>query len=144
MYGARAARVGLPITLSAWRLSGCAIRVGAIRDVDDSAPLSGTPLSGYAIKRASASRHELHLDRPSLDGLLTTHGAAFDDSALQLLTGMQLKKGSNSPVEARPVILYCKTRPADLGAVRAELGKNQWLGGAVNADRILVVLWCAP
>jgi hypothetical protein len=84
------------------------------------------------------------LDRPSLDGLLTVHGAAFDDSALQLLTGIQLKKGSNSPLEGRPVILYCKTRPADLGAVRAQLSKNQWLGGAANADRILVVLWCAP
>jgi hypothetical protein len=143
-FGTRAVRVGLPVTLSAWHLSGSAIRVGDMHGADEEAIYNGTPLSGYAIQRARASKHELHLDRPSLDGLFTAHGAAFDDSVLQLLTGTQLKKGSNSSMEGRPICMYCKGRPANVGAIRAQLNKNQWLSEAANADRILVVLWCAP
>jgi hypothetical protein len=143
-FGARAARVGLPITLNAWRLSGCAIRVGDINGAEDVASFAGTPLSGYAIRRVSGEKHELHLDRPSLDGLLTAHGGAFDDSVLPLLTGTQLKKGGKSSFDGRPVILYCKTRPANVGDVRAQLSNSSWLAGAGNVDRILVVLWCAP
>ena len=143
-FGARAARVGLPITLSAWRLSGCAVRVGDILGIADEANIVGTPLRGYAIQRASGERHELHLDRSSLDQLLTTHGDAFNDSVLSLLTGTQLKKGSKSSFDGRPVILYCKTRPENIGDVRTQLSNPSWLTGAGNADRILVVLWCAP
>ena len=142
-FGARAARVALPVTLSAWLLSGCAIRVGDIRGVDDAVPVGGVPLRGYAIERAAQSKHELHLDQPSLDALLTTHGAAFDDSVLQLLTGIQLKKGGNSSLDGRPVILYCKSHAATVGDVRKQLKSDQWISGAVNADRIMVVLWCA-
>jgi hypothetical protein len=144
MFGARAARVGLPITLNAWRLSGCAIRVGDISAVEDVAPVFGTPLSGYAIRRVSGEKHELHLDRPSLDELLSAHGGAFDDSVLPLLTGIQLRKGSKSSFDGRPVILYCKTRPVNVGEVRAQLSNGSWLAGAGNVDRILVVLWCTP
>jgi hypothetical protein len=143
-FGARAARVGLPIMLSAWRLSGCAVSVGDIRGLEETASVDGIPLSGYAIQRSSGERHELHLDRHSLDRLLTAHGDVFDDSVLPLFTGVQLKKGSKSPFDGRPVILYCKTRPLKIGDVFAQLNNPSWLAGAGNSDRILVVLWCAP
>jgi len=143
-FGARAARVGLPLTLSAWRILGCAIRVGDMTRMDDSLPIGGTPLSGHAIKRARESKHELHLDRRSLDELITAHEGAFDDSVLQLLMGIQLKKGGKTPLDGRPVIVYCSTCPFNVGDVRAQLNSNQWLSGANNIDRILVMLWCAP
>lgn len=143
-FGARAARVGLPVTLSAWHLSGCALRVGDISGADGAATYAGTALSGHAIQRARAKMHELHLGRASLDKLLTAHGTAFNDSVLELLTGVKMKKGDNSKLDARPVVLYSRTRPANVGDVRKQLDNDKWLGDAGNADRILVVLWCAP
>lgn len=147
-FAARTARVGLPVTLSAWRLSGRAIRVGDIASAEDVAIVTGTELSGYAIQRAKAKLHELHLDRASLDSLLTSHGAAFNNSVLELVTGAKMKKGDNSKLDAQPVICYSKTKLANIGDVRKQLGgkertKDQWLSDAGNADRILVVLWCA-
>lgn len=143
-FGARAARVGLPVTLSAWRVSGFAVRVGDIRCADDSTPLDGMPLNGYAIMRARAKTHELHLDRTSLDGLLTAHGATFDDSVLSLLAGVQMKKGGCTSLSGRPVILYCDVRASNIKSLREQLKNDQWVDSAANAERILVVLWCAP
>jgi hypothetical protein len=142
-FGARAARVGLPVKLSAWHLSGRALRVADIRAADDDAPLGDPELKGYAIERAQARTHELHLDRDSLDALLTAHGPQFDDSVLELLRGAQLKRGKKSSLEGRPVVLYCKGRPRNIGEIREQVG-DQWINGANNAERILVVLWCAP
>ncbi len=141
-FGARAARVGVPVKISAWRLSGLALRVS---DILAAAPITDSDLNGYAVMRARAKTHELHLDRTSLDSLIATHGAQFDDSILELLKGTQLKRGAKpSSWNGRPVILYLHTRPADMAELRAHISNEPWLTFAGNADRIVVVLWCTP
>ncbi len=143
-FGARAARVGLAVKISAWRLSGLAVRVGDIRDLAGDAVVGGIVLSGYAVQRADEDKHELHLDRPSLEQLLNAHGAVFGDTVLPLVMGAQIKPGGRSLSDTGPVVLYAKSSPANVGDVRTQLNKDAWLGNAANVDRILVLLWSAP
>jgi hypothetical protein len=140
-FGARAARVGLPVTLSTWRLSGRAVRAGDLTTANEGTALNGTSVSGYAIERAAGKGHELHLDPPSLEELIDAHGEDFDDSVLRLYAGIQVKKGKK--IEGKPLILYCENAPQNVGDLRRHLDHDAWLKKSTNADRIVVALWCA-
>ena len=142
-FGSRMARVGLPVTLAAWRLSGVAMRVVQLRAAPADAPLAGgLVLTGQAVQR-SGSKHELHLDRASLDALLALHGDALDAGILQLLMGLALKPGTLSDLASRPVVVYCATPPANGAEGRQALKNEGWLNGGANAERIVVLLWSA-
>lgn len=144
-YGARMARVGLPVTMAAWRLTGQAVRVGDLHNAAVGAPLTGLALNGHAIKRASESKlHELHLDRASLFALLNLHGDAFDAAVVPLLTGLQLKPGALTDLGGKPVIAYCMAPPMHADGARAAVKNDAWLRGAANADKIVILLWCSP
>lgn len=146
-YGARMARVGLPVTLAAWRLSGIAIRVGDLRDADPNAPLTGLVLQGHAVQRArdrgKDKPHELHLDLASLGELLTSHGAALDAGVAALLAGISLKQETKQDVGTKAVCRYCATPPENAGKARDALAYPRLFQDERNADKIVLFLWSA-
>ncbi|MGE4070211.1 MAG: hypothetical protein AB7E72_03480 [Lysobacterales bacterium] len=141
-FGARMARVGLPMTLAAWRLSGLALRVDELLASTNDAKLPGLALTGQAIRRAGASKHELHLDRASLNALLEKHGDAIDNGVLPLVMGLTLKPGNCGDLNSKPLVVYCAA-PANGNVARAAIKNESWLRGARNAERLVVLLWSA-
>lgn len=142
-FGARMARVGLPVTLSAWRLSGLAMRAADLLAAAEDTAMAGLALAGQAVQRVGTSKHELHLDRASLDELLAHHGAALDAGLLPLVMGLSLKPGTLGELSNKPVVVYCAAAPQNGVDGRAALKNDVWLRGAANADRIVVLLWSA-
>ncbi|MCR6701287.1 MAG: hypothetical protein NVV68_09115 [Dokdonella sp.] len=141
-YGARMARVGLPVTLSAWRLVGCAVRAGNLAAAVETDALEGLALDGHAIQRPKAKTHELHLDLASVDALLTTHGGVLDAAVVALLTGMAIKPGSKQDVGGRAVCVYRAAAPSSVADARS--GLEPLLQDTRNAEKILVLVWSAP
>lgn len=141
-YGARMARVGLPVTLSAWRLTGRAVRVGDLDDAAADAALEGLDLEGHAIKRPKAKLHELHLNLSSLDALLNRHGQALDAAMVNLLTGMAIKPGSKQDVGGKAICIYIAAPPATVGEARQ--GLDALLRDVRNVEKIAIFLWSAP
>lgn len=141
-YGARMARVGLPVTLSAWRLAGCAVRAGSLAAALETDALVGLALDGHAIQRPKVKTHELHLDLASVDALLTTHGGVLDTAVVALLTGMAIKPGSKQDVGGRAVCVYRAVAPSSVADARS--GLEPLLQDARNAEKILVLVWSAP
>lgn len=144
-YGARMARVGLPVKLAAWRLNGVAIRAGELRDANADSPLTGVVLNGHAVQRAkerSGGKHELHLDLPSLGNLLMAHGDVLDAGVAGLLTGISIKQGGKQEV-GKAFCRYSAERPASAGKAREELAHPQLLEER-NANKIVLFLWSAP
>ena len=140
-FGARMARVGLSVTLQAWRLAGCAIRVGDLRDATATDALAGMGLTGYAIQRPKAKSHELHLDRASVDALVTAY-TALGAAIVNLLTGLTIKPGSKLDVGGQVVCAYKTAPPATVEEARQELAAL--LAEPRNANKILILLWSAP
>lgn len=140
-YGARAARVGLPVTLSVWRLAGVAIRLADLRGADADAPVDGLPLVGHAIQRAKAKQHELHLDLSSVDDLLTAHGEALDANVVRLLTGLTIKPGGKAEIGGRVVCVYCTASPTAEEAHQAL--DARLLQDVRNNDKFIILLWSA-
>lgn len=140
-YGARAARVGLPVTLSVWRLTGVAIRLADLRGAAADAPVPGQPLVGHAIQRAKAKQHELHLDLSSVDDLLTAHGEALDANVVRLLTGLAIKPGAKVDIGGRVVCVYCTASPTAEEA-RQSLDARV-MQDARNNDKLVILLWSA-
>lgn len=147
-YGARMARVGLPVTLSAWRLEGVAMRVGDLTAAGDDDPLDGLALLGHAVQRARDrgrdKPHELHLDVSSLGELLTVHGERLDESVAALLTGISLRQEAKMDIGAKAVCRYCATKPETVGKAKVALAYPQLLTQPRNAERIVLFLWSAP
>jgi hypothetical protein len=143
-FGARIARVGLPVTLSAWHLIGRAVRAADLWGAAADAPMPGLALNGHAIKRAVESKkHELHLDRASLEELLDRHGPALDEGVLPLLTGLQLKPDAQTDRNGKPIVMYAAVPLNEAGHARTAFKGDDWLRAAANAERIIVFLWCA-
>lgn len=143
-YGARAARVGLPVTLSAWRLTGVATSLRDLRAAAADAPVAGLALAGHAVQRADAKQHELHLDLSSVDDLLNAYGAALDSSVVQLLTGLAIKPkpgGNKTAVGGRAVCVYFGVVPTAEETIRA---LDARLLDARNDDKIMILLWSSP
>jgi hypothetical protein len=144
-FGARMARVGLPVTLSAWRLAGMAMSVRDLQGAHADTALPGLALRGHAVQRArdrgKDKPHELHLDATSLGELLTAYGEFLDAGIAGLLAGVSLKQGSKQDLGAKAVCRYSATPPANAGEARELLKHPQLFQDARNADRILVFLW---
>ena len=141
-YGARMARVGLPVTLSAWRLAGCAVRAGTLAAAVETDALAGVALVGHAIQRPKARTHELHLDLASVDALLTEHGGVLDTTVVEVLTGIAIKPGSRKDMGGRAVFVYKAAVPSTVADARS--GLETLLQDTRNAERILVLVWSAP
>jgi len=141
-YGARMARVGLPVTLPAWRLAGCAVRAGTLANAVETDALAGLALFGHAIQRPKLNTHELHLDLASVDALLTMHGGVLDAAVVMLLTGMAIKPGKRQDVGGRAVCVYMKAPPSSVADARS--GLDQLLQDVRNVEKILVLVWSAP
>jgi len=141
-YGARAARVGLPVTLSVWRLTGVAVRLADLRGAVADAAVDGLPLVGHAIQRAKAKQHELHLDLSAVDDLLTAHGEALDANVVRLLTGLAIKPGGRADIGGRAVCVYCAASPTAEEARQAL--DTRLLQDARNDDKFIILLWSAP
>lgn len=146
-YGARMARVGLPVMLSAWRLIGVAVRVADLRDADADAPVAGLTLHGHAVQRArdrgKDKPHELHLDATSLGELLTTHGDALDAGVASLLAGISLRQEAKQDIGTKAICRYCATQPESAGKAREALAYPRLFTDARNEGKIVLFLWSA-
>lgn len=142
-YGARMARVGLPKLMSPWRLAGLAMRVADLQGTEDDTELAGLALAGHAIQRPKAKQHELHLDLPALDELVSKHGAAVDGTIVQLLTGVSISPGKRLEIGSKAVCIYYAIPPESAGEARKGLDER-FLTDTRSVDKILVLLWSAP
>ncbi|MEQ7754886.1 hypothetical protein [Xanthomonas sp. WHRI 8370] len=140
-YGARAARVGLPVTLSAWRLGGVVTRLEDLRGAAADAPVDGLQLVGHAIQRPKAKQHELHLDLSSVGDLLTAHGDALGADVVRLLTGLTIKPGSKADIGGRVVCMYSAASPT--AAEARKMFDARVLADVRNNDKFVVLLWSA-
>lgn len=137
-YGARAARVGLPRTLSTWGITGVAVRADVLRDANAEGLLAGLVLEGHAIMRATSSSHELHLGQASIQALLDQHGDVFDGAVLSLMTGLKLKPKKRE-IRGQSAIVYSMKQPSNFAEAREALQSPQWLQGG----GIAIFLWVA-
>lgn len=142
-FGARMARVGLPKLMSPWKLAGLAMRVADLQGIKDTTELAGLTLAGHAIQRPKAKHHELHLDLPALDELVSKHGTSVDGSIVQFLTGVSVSPGKRIEIGGRAVCIYYATPPKSGGDAR-KLLDDRFLRDTRSAEKILVLLWSAP
>lgn len=140
-FGSRTARVGLPVKLSAWRLGGQAILISRLKTAAADTLLEGIALSGHAIQRARAKKHELQLDWTSVDALLTEH-ETLGESFVSLLTGISLTPGGVQQSGGQVIFGYASGNACfTVGDATREFAKT--IDNPQNAERLLVMLWGA-
>lgn len=146
-FGARTSRVGLPVTLTAWRLEGLAVRVRDLAAAAEDGPVPGLALFGHAIQRArdrgNDKPHELQLEGSSMSELLSTYGAALDESVAELLAGVSMKQDTTREIGVKAVCRYCAVKPRAVGNAREALSRPQLLSQVRNHDKVVIFLWSA-